>query len=50
MSLKSFKMPHITGKASHHFKKGLNFSENYFKKNGNLYKRINFSENIFKIP
>jgi hypothetical protein len=32
MSLKSLKMPHITGKASHHFKKGLNFSENAFKK------------------
>jgi hypothetical protein len=24
-------MPHITGKASHHFEKGLNFSENIFK-------------------
>jgi hypothetical protein len=25
-------MPHITGKASHHYKKGLNFSGNALKK------------------
>jgi hypothetical protein len=43
-------MPHNTGKASHHFKKGLHFSENAFKKNRNLYKSPNFSENIFKMP
>jgi hypothetical protein len=43
-------MPQITGKASHHFKKGLNFSGNAFKRNRNLYKSLNFSENIFKMP
>jgi hypothetical protein len=43
-------MPHITGKTSHHFKKGLNLSENALNKNRNLYKSLNFSENIFKMP
>jgi hypothetical protein len=43
-------MPHFTGKASHHFKKGLNFSGNAFKKNRNLYKSLNFSEIVFKMP
>jgi hypothetical protein len=27
---------------THHFKKGLNFSENVYKKNLNLYKSLNF--------
>jgi hypothetical protein len=49
MSLNSLKMPHITGKASHHLKKSLSFSENTFKKNLSLYKSLNFAENIFKI-
>jgi hypothetical protein len=42
--------PHITGKTSHLFKKGQNFSGNAFKKNQNLYKSLNFSENSFKMP
>jgi hypothetical protein len=57
----------ISKKASHHFKKAsiplkmylksLNFSENIFKNNRNLYKSptflnrsLNFSENAFKKP
>jgi hypothetical protein len=42
-------MPHITRKASHHFKKGLTFSENVFKENRNLYNSLNFSGNIFQM-
>jgi hypothetical protein len=32
MSVKSLKMPHISGKASYHFKKDPYFFENAFKK------------------
>jgi hypothetical protein len=40
-------MPHITGKASHHFEKASILLKIPSKR---LYKSHNFSENIFKVP
>jgi hypothetical protein len=44
-----FKTPRHFLKSLTLIKKSLNFSENAFNKNLNLYKSLNFSENMFKI-